>query len=31
MNNNYIKKVITEKLSQTTFDFLSIWGIMTDY
>jgi hypothetical protein len=29
-DNNYIKKLIIERLSQTTYDFLDIWGVMTD-
>ena len=28
MNNNYTDKLVTEKLSQTTYDFLNIWGII---
>jgi hypothetical protein len=30
MNNNYIEKLVTKRLSQTIYDFLNIWGIMTD-
>jgi hypothetical protein len=28
-DNNYIEKLVNERLSQTTYDFSSIWGIMT--
>jgi hypothetical protein len=27
-NNNYTKKLVTERLSQTTYDFLNILGII---
>jgi len=30
MNNNYIEKLVTKRLSQTIYDFLNIWGIMID-
>jgi hypothetical protein len=29
MNNNYTKKLVTEKLSQTTHDFSNIYEILT--
>ena len=28
MNNNYTEKLVTEILSQTTYDFPTIWEIM---
>jgi len=29
MDNNYTEKLVTEKLSQITYDISNIWGIMT--
>jgi len=26
MDNNYIEKLVTQKLSQTTYGFSNIWG-----
>jgi len=28
-DNNYTKKLITEKLTQITYNFFNIWEIMT--
>jgi len=30
MNNNYNEKLVIEILSQITYDFSNIWGIMID-
>ena len=30
MHNNYTEKLVTRRLSQTTYDFFNIWGIMID-
>jgi len=29
MDNNYTEKLVTKKLSQTTYDFFNIWGVIT--
>jgi hypothetical protein len=30
-DNNYNEKLVTEMLSQTTYDFSNIWGIMMSW
>ena len=30
-DNSYADKLVTERLSQTTYDFPNIWGIITRY